>query len=285
MSAPNVTDNRDSFPRGLAQPACGFRFSADALLLACFAANRVCRRVLDLGAGCGVVGLGLLLHLPDADIQVIGVDCSPDMVEAATANATALGLDHRYRAVLGDVRAMAEIADCAPNAFDLVLCNPPYRQPGHGRLPPDPDKQAARFETSADLEDFFQAAARSLDTKGRLALVHLPEHLHRIFTALAKAGLEPKRLRLVHGREDKAASLLLLEARKAVRPGLRIEPPLLLYAQKAQGSELTQDARAFCPFLACNSLRPAPSLASKKSLRATQKIIPCADSRAPSRAG
>ncbi len=260
MRTRTVTDSRDSFPRGLVQPAGGFRFSADALLLACFAANRISKRVLDLGAGCGVIGLGLLLRLPDADIDVIGLDCSPDMVQAATANATALGLDHRYRAVLGNVRAMAGIAECRPNAFDLVLCNPPYRLPGHGRLPAEPDKQAARFETSAGLEDFFQAAARSLRTKGRLALVHLPEHLHRIFAALARTGLEPKRLRLVHGREDKPASLLLLEARKAVRPGLRIEPPLLLYAQTAQGAALTPNALDFCPFLACNSPRPAPSL-------------------------
>ena len=55
-----------------------------------------------------------------------------------------------------------------------------------------------------------------------------------MLAALGAAGLEPKRLRLVHGRQGKDASLALLEAKKGAAPGLRAEPPLLVYGQGAK---------------------------------------------------
>ena len=42
------------------QPEKGYHFSADSLLLAEFVASDGADRVLDLGAGCGIVGLAAL---------------------------------------------------------------------------------------------------------------------------------------------------------------------------------------------------------------------------------
>lgn len=250
-----VLDHRQYFPRGLAQPEDGFRFSVDALLLACFAGFREPKRVLDLGTGCGVVGLGLLLNHPEAAFHVFGIDHDLKMVEAAKANTTALGLNQRFTATIGDVRSIEETAEFLPGQYDLVLCNPPYRQKGHGRMPIREAKQSACFETSARTEHFILASAKALTIKGRLAMVHLPEHLGRLFTALRACNLEPKRLRFVHGHQHKPASLLLLEARKSGRPGLQVEAPLTLYQRTTDGNALTAETLKFCPFLECNNSR------------------------------
>lgn len=247
---------RGFFPRGLSQPAEGFRFSADALLLACFAAAYEPDNVLDLGTGCGVVGLGLLLRCPSEDFSVLGIDHDPEMIQAAENNAKALGFDQRFTAVLWDICDIEQMRHSTPGSCDLVVCNPPYRPKGHGRMPVDNAKRSARFETSARMEDFTQAAAKALKTRGRLALVHLPEHLGRIMALLQAHDMEPKRLRFVHGHGHKPASLLLLEARKAARPGLQVEPPLVLYRRLGQVNALTEEALAFCPFLRCNDTRP-----------------------------
>jgi len=42
--------------------------------------------------------------------------------------------------------------------------------------------------------------------------------------------LEPKRLRMVHSREGEEARLILVEGRKNGKPGLVVEPPLVVYA-------------------------------------------------------
>ena len=251
----------------MVQPKQGFRFSIDALLLACFAAGRQHRNVIDLGTGCGVVSLGLLLLDQERGDQVksfhvLGVDNNPEMVASAQANAAKLDFAARFTPVLGNVAAMNEIPEFRTGGFDAALCNPPYRPIGQGRMPSNPAKQSAMFETDTRTEDFLVAASRALATKGRLYMVHLPEHLPRLIGHLAAVKLAPKRLRLVHPHQDKPASLLLLEAGKGGNPGLSVEPPLILYRPDGSPAEdvvhrTTEEALAFCPFLNCNSSRPA----------------------------
>jgi tRNA1Val (adenine37-N6)-methyltransferase len=263
----DTNPHRRSFPRGLVQPEQGFRFSIDALLLACFATGRQHRNVIDLGTGCGVISLGLLLLGPkerstEQSFHILGVDSNPEMVAAARANTEKLDFAARFTPVLGNVATMNEIPGFHPNGFDAALCNPPYRPSGHGRMPSNPARQSAMFETDTRTEDFLAAASLALATKGRLYMVHLPEHLPRLFDHLADAKLAPKRLRLVHPHQDKPASLLLLEARKGGKPGLTVEPPLILYRRDRSPAgdivhRTTDEALTFCPFLDCNSSRPS----------------------------
>ncbi|WP_045221157.1 tRNA1(Val) (adenine(37)-N6)-methyltransferase [Desulfonatronum thioautotrophicum] len=259
--------HRRAFPRGLLQPKHGFRFSIDALLLACFAAYRTHRNVIDLGTGCGVVGLGLLLldsgrRFARKPFKVIGIDNNLEMVALAQANAERLDFAKRFTAIHGNVRDIDKIREFQPGEYDAALCNPPYRLAGQGRLPNDPAKQSAMFEIAGQVEDFLQAAKQVLATKGRMYMVHLPEHLPRLLQHLEAARLAPKRLRLVHPHRDKPASLLLLEAVKGGKPGLSVAPPLIVYHRVCTTSagqtihQTTDEALAFCPFLDCNSTRP-----------------------------
>ena len=63
---------------------------------------------------------------------------------------------------------------------------------------------------------------------GRFSLVHRAERLSEIFCAMSGSGIEPKRLRLVAARAGSSPGLALIEGRRGGRPGLVIEPPLIL---------------------------------------------------------
>lgn len=249
----SVFATRAHFPRGLIQPEGGFRFGADALLLACFGASLPGRRVLDLGTGCGPAGLGLLLARDDAQTRVCGLDHDPAMVAAATANAAHLGLADRFCALSGDVRDIRANAAITPESFGLVLANPPYRDPDSGRRPEGAQREAARFETAGDLADFATAAAYALENGGGLALVHLAERLGHIFACLADSRLEIKRILPIASRREAPARQVLVWARKNSRPGLRLEPALALYEGAGAATRLSPEALRFCPFLACNA--------------------------------
>ncbi len=244
---------RQLFPRGLRQPADGFRFSMDALLLASFVQPGKWSTALDIGTGCGVVALALLLR-HGAEKQVSAVDLLPEMLQAARENARLLDLEPNLHIIDLDIRDTEALrAAIAPQSLDIALANPPYRATGRGRLSATPLRTTARFETSADLDDFCAAAAYSLKNRGRFHLVYLAERLPEAFRALAAHGLEPKRLRPVQSKEGQGPHLLLLEARKQGRPGMIFEPPLILYQGAGAATRLTQEALAFCPFLACNA--------------------------------
>jgi len=74
--------------------------------------------VVDLGAGTGCLLLAFLSEYPNT--TGIGVDISPQAVDAATANAERLGLGARARFIVDDWGCgLAGPVDC-------ILANPPY---------------------------------------------------------------------------------------------------------------------------------------------------------------
>jgi release factor glutamine methyltransferase len=75
------------------------------------------RRVLDLGTGSGALLLAALAEWPEA--TGVGIDRSPQALAIAQANAGVLGMADRARIVAGGWSGTGE-------AFDLILCNPPY---------------------------------------------------------------------------------------------------------------------------------------------------------------
>jgi release factor glutamine methyltransferase len=75
-------------------------------------------RILDLGTGPGTLLLAALDLWPDA--TGLGVDSSRRALSYATANSRRLGFEKRARFKIGDW------ANGISDAFDLVLCNPPY---------------------------------------------------------------------------------------------------------------------------------------------------------------
>lgn len=237
------------FPRGLIQPEGGYRFSLDSLLLSCFTHVPSKGIGVDLGTGCGVVALGILLRTTGRNVRMTGVELSPESVQAAGDNAVRLNVDERFSVVQADVAEYARPA----GQIDFVAANPPYRDPQSGRTSKGAHRTTARFEAEARFMDFSGCAARLLKNKGRFTFVHLPERLADLFADLRNCGLEPKRMRMVHSRVDGPAKMVLVEARKNGSPGLGVEPPLVLYNGRGKQTRMTEDALAFCPYLECNA--------------------------------
>jgi tRNA1Val (adenine37-N6)-methyltransferase len=110
-----------------------------------------------------------------------------------------------------------------------VVCNPPYRKPTSGRLSPNSEKRIARHEVMGTIDDFVVAGAYLLAAKGRMAMVYPVVRCVDLLAAMRRAGIEPKRLRMVHSSSDAEASLILAEGVKGARAGITTLPPLIVY--------------------------------------------------------
>lgn len=179
-------------------------------------------RVCDLGCGTGLVSLLLLQR--QRELTVTGLDIQPEAVRLGNLAAEENGLTDRLSFLLGDLRENVLPA----GHFDLVVCNPPYFPTSGGLPPKGTARRTARTEENCTLEDVCRAAARLLRWGGSFCMVHKPERLTDLVCALRQSGLEPKRLRFAASGPEKAPSLVLAEARRGGRPGLTVEPPLIL---------------------------------------------------------
>ena len=218
----------DDLQRGglrVIQRADAFRFGTDAVLLADFAAPRRHDRVCDLGTGTGIIPL--LLYARENTISADAVEIQPDMADMAARSMAMNGLNEKIRVLPGDLRSIRTLL---PHArYDLVTCNPPYGKAGGTLLNPDASKRLARHEESCAIEDVACAAAWLLQNGGRLCCVFPAARMIELSDAMRKYRMAPKRIRMVHSRVEKAAHLCLMEGMLDARPGLIIEPPLVIY--------------------------------------------------------
>ena len=192
-----------------------FPLSTDSMVLAHFADLPKNARVLDLGSGCGT--LGLLLCAKDPACCVTGVELSETAHRAALENICRNRLGSRMESICDDLRRIPETF--APGSFSCVISNPPYFSGGAAStaLP------EARQETCCTLAELMHSAGWALKYGGDFFLVHKPERLAEIITEAAGNGMEAKKLCLLRHREGGSVSLILLQLRKGGKPGLRWE--------------------------------------------------------------
>lgn len=217
------------------QPQKGYRFSIDPILLCHFSRITPGAHVADLGTGSAV--MPLLLAQRHQGTTFVALEYQPAMVDRARRSVKLNRLEDRIEVILGDVRSLP--GKMAAERCDVVLMNPPYRTPSAGRLAPDDERAAARHELAGGCRDFLRAAAVLLGGGGRVSLIYLAERLADLLGDMRSLRLEPKRLRMVHSRQGQAARLVLVEGRKDGRPGLTVEPSLVIY--KGEGRDYTED--------------------------------------------
>lgn len=196
-----------------------FPLSTDSMALAQFVSLPKNARILDLGSGCGT--LGLLLCACDPACHVTGVELSEAAHSAALENIRRNQLTGRMESICAD---LCQIPSLFPaGSFSCVVSNPPYFSGGAASqaLP------NARQEISCSLEDLLRSAGWALKYGGSFFLVHKPERLGEIIIKAAGNGMEAKRLCLLRHREDGPVSLILLQLRKGGKPGLTWEETAL----------------------------------------------------------
>ena len=203
------------------QSKTGYRFSIDAVLLSDFVTIKKYDTVIDLGTGCGVIPLSLLASKPLKHIYCIEIQ--PELACQAMRNARLNNLDKKMTVIIGDMRSVPLPAA----SFNVVVCNPPYRQKKSGRINPDQQRAIARHEIYASLDDIIHAARYLLRTKGRLSLIYPAERLTDLIEKLKQAGFEPKKIRVIYPDMGANAKLVLMEAWFGGRSGLTVLPPLI----------------------------------------------------------
>lgn len=208
-----------------------FCFGMDAVLLSDFAKVRTGEKVLDLGTGTGI--LPMLLAGKTKGQHFTGLEIQPESAEMARRSVAYNHLEEKIEIVTGDIKEAGRLFQ--PAFFDVITVNPPYMADQCGIQNPQDAKAIARHEILCNLEDIFRESKKLLpEGKGRFYMVHRPVRLAEILLKMSQSHIEPKRIQLVHPYVDKEPVMVLIEGRSGARPGVRIEPPLILHEHSKQ---------------------------------------------------
>lgn len=208
------------------QPQKGLRAGSDAVFLAAavVAVAGIGERVLDVGAGCGIVALCLAARLPGVAVDALEVQ--PEFADLARQNAERNGFEDRISVHLGDLAAPPSATP--RNVYAQVVTNPPYYEAASTFAPPDAAKATGHVEGHLDTVHWVRACLKFLKSKGWLTVIHRADRLADVLAGLAgRAGdvtvypLWPK--------AGTAAVRVIVRARKGGKGPLTLHPGLVLH--------------------------------------------------------
>jgi len=215
-----------------------FNFSLDTVLLAHFCTiNKDVKTIVDFGTNNAAIPLLLSKR---TNKKIIGIEIQKDAVEIADKNIKLNHLENQIEIICADINDHVK----KMNKVQLVVCNPPFFKVGeNSHLNDNEYLTIARHEIKIDLEGIIQSAAKILDNKGRLAMVHRPDRMIDILNIMQKYDIEPKRIRFVYPKYNRDSHILLVEGLYKGKKGLKIEPPL--YAHNEDGSYSNEVRKMF----------------------------------------
>jgi tRNA1(Val) A37 N6-methylase TrmN6 len=208
----------------LRQPADGVRAAIDPVFLAAAVAAESQQQILDVGCGAGAAMLCLAARVPQC--RVTGMDSQRHLVRLAGDNVVLNDMADRLSVMIGDL--LQPPPRLSPGSFDHVMANPPFLERGRGSEAPNPAKAAATMEGDAALGDWVRFALAMARAKGTVTFIHRADRIDALLGHLAGRAGEVVIFPLWPGG-GKAASRVLVRARKQIAAPARLAPGLVLH--------------------------------------------------------
>lgn len=195
-----------------------YKFTQDAILLAKFSNIKHSDNVLELCAGSGVISFYAYSLCPFNHMYFNEIQ--PEMCEIIKENIQYNGFKRKCKLFNCNLKEL-KLANF-PKPLDVIICNPPYfKVDKNHKINEKYEIAVARHEIEATLEDIISKSSELLKDKGRLYMVHLATRSAEICSLCAKYKMEVKHMKFIFNGE-KEAYLVLIEAIKNAKPGVRI---------------------------------------------------------------
>lgn len=203
-----------------------FNFSLDSILVPNFCLlNKKVKKIIDIG--CGNCPISMILS-QKTDAKITAVEIQEEIYDLAKKTLKINNLDKRIELINDDI--MNYSLHLQTDCYDLIVSNPPYfkinelSQKNNNEI-----KSIARHELKLDLDKLFKVSKKLLKNGASLVFVHRTERLSDIINLLKENNLEPKRLRFIYPKNNTCSNMILIEAIKNARPGIKVLSPLITH--------------------------------------------------------
>ena len=215
----------------LYQPQEGYCYNSDSVFLYDFIDSFNPKgKVLDVGAGCGVVGL--LVARDNKKVELEAVEKQEVFIHYATTNARVNEIE--YKMHRGSFLELEEEVK-----YDYIISNPPFYHDGAERSE-DEMLFNARYNINLPLKDFFKKVSRLLKPQSHFIFCYDASQFGLICAELDKVNLRVVDVQFVHPKIDKKASVVMLHVRNGSKSLMKVWEPFISF----EGCEVSQKAQA-----------------------------------------
>ncbi len=224
----------------LYQPESGYSYNSDSLFLYDFISRFNPKgELLDVGAGCGIVGL--LLGRDFKTVNVYGVEKQEHFIKYAQKNAQVNEI--KYKLFQSNFLELEE-----QKKYDFIVSNPPFYPEGVQKSE-DAVLLNARYASNLPLDDFFKKVSRLLKPHSHFIFCYDPTAFSDICTAINRVKMRICDVQFVHSKENKNASLVMIHARNGSKSMMKVLNPLIVmseneYTQKIKEIFLKTDTQS-----------------------------------------
>lgn len=211
------------------QPRVGYRYNSDTMMLYGFICEEGLKgSVLEVGCGCGVLGLLLKRDFEAIDLDML--DMQEVNIKIAKQNADENGLKASF------ITADFTNFECQKR-YDFVISNPPYYHDGAKKSENEHIK-ISRYSEFLPLEKLIKSVNSIMKPSGVFVFCYDAKRLSEILTLLKMYKFNPTRIKFVHPKANKEASLVIIEAKKNSKALVKILPPIFIL----EGERYTKEA-------------------------------------------
>jgi len=211
----------------LYQPKNGYCYNSDTMFLYDFISKfNIKGDVLEVGGGCGV--LGLLIKRDFPKINLTFIEKQKIMAEFIKKNLKENSI--KAEVIEGDFLEVE-----FDKRFDFIISNPPFY---NGSLKSDNEiKRISRYEEFLPMKGFFDKVNKTLKERGEFIFCYDAKRIDDIIKTLPKP-LKITDIRFMYPKINKNASLVMIRAKRHAKSMVKIHPPLIGF----EGYEYSKEA-------------------------------------------
>lgn len=215
------------------QETTGYKFTSDSVLLANFFKAKKGDRVVEFCSGSGVISI-----LGTAKTSAEHFDCFEIQSKLAQMCKESVKINNLTNITVHntDLKNAPEILK--GQRIDVVVVNPPYYT--NASQSANEQIDIATHERTTTLKDISTTSAKLLKHGGKLYMVHIAERFAEICYELIKNNLQPKQVVFVRPTPNKNYSVVLIEATKGAKVGLKFHELLLADEQGNPTEQINQ---------------------------------------------
>lgn len=214
----------------LYQPQVGYCYNSDSIFLYDFINSFNPKgRVLDVGAGCGVVGL--LVARDNPKVMLEAIEKQNDFVRYATINARVNKIAYKIH--------NSNFLDFKDNdKFDFIISNPPFYS-DNTSVSKNEMLFNARYNINLPIREFFKKISQLLKPRSHFIFCYDASQFGLICSELERFKLKAVDVRFVHPKIDKGASLVMIHVRNGSSSLMNVQKPLISFNEQ----EFTQEVK------------------------------------------